>query len=51
MNDRTQAWLDAYRKEVGDSTIQANAWQFGTEPDELARLVIEGKKNSNLFTI
>ena len=46
MNDRTQAWLDAYRKEVGDSTIQANAWQFGTEPDELVRLVIEGKKTA-----
>lgn len=46
MNDKAQAWLNTYKKEVGDDTIEANAWQFGTEPNELAKLVIGSKKTA-----
>ncbi|WP_367109276.1 ASCH domain-containing protein [uncultured Psychrobacter sp.] len=56
MNDRAQAWLNVYKAEVGENTIQANAWQFGTQPDQLAKLVVEGKKTATcslykLYTI
>lgn len=44
MNKQAKAFLEAYKKEVGLDDIQANAWQFGTVPDELAKLVIDGKK-------
>lgn len=46
MNNNTQAWLEIYKKEIGDHSIQANAWQFGTQPDELAKLVVKGKKTA-----
>ena len=46
INDKTQTFIDEYKRETNQSNIIITAWQFGTEPDELARLVVEGKKTA-----
>ena len=46
INDKTQTFIDEYKRETNQSNITITAWQFGTEPDELARLVVEGKKTA-----
>ena len=46
INDKTQTFIDEYKRETNQSNITITAWQFGTEPDELARLVVKGKKTA-----
>ncbi|WP_414050847.1 ASCH domain-containing protein [Macrococcus animalis] len=44
MNNITKLFWDKYKEENGLANIDTSAWQFGADPDELARLVAEGKK-------
>lgn len=46
INDKTQTFIEEYKRETSQPDIIITAWQFGTEPDELARLVVEGKKTA-----
>ena len=46
LNKNTKAFIEQYKRETGQPDLQITAWQFGTEPDELAKLVIEGKKTA-----
>ena len=46
LNNKTQAFIDQYKQQTGQPGLQITAWQFGTEPDELAKLVVEGKKTA-----
>lgn len=46
INDKTQTFIEEYKRETSQSNITISAWQFGTEPDELARLVVRGEKTA-----
>ena len=46
INDKTQKFIEEYKQETSQPNITISAWQFGTEPDELARLVVKGKKTA-----
>ena len=46
INDKTQTFIEEYKRETSQSNVTITAWQFGTEPDELARLVVRGKKTA-----
>jgi len=44
MNTEAQVYWDEFWD--GDEPHPVNAWQFGCDPDELAQLVISGKKTA-----
>jgi len=46
INDKTQKFIEEYKRETSQSNVTITAWQFGTELDELARLVVRVKKTA-----
>jgi uncharacterized protein YhfF len=45
MNEATKCYWDEYWQD-GEKPVHVSAWMFGASPDELAQLVIEGKKTA-----
>ena len=45
MNEAAQIYWDEFWKDA-ENPASVNAWMFGASPDELAQLVIDGKKTA-----